>query len=97
MSLLGDRLLDDRVGKAGLSGLDIVDARLERVTDGHEFVDFGNDAVLFGKGRQSNWKRVHRTKAKILDRGTGRILICVIGKTGCVDYAFYESLIDVLA
>lgn len=43
-------LLDDGVGEGLLGGLGGLEFGFEGVADGHEFVDFGDDAVLFGYG-----------------------------------------------
>ena len=40
-------LFDHRIGEVGLGGLGLVEAGLEGVTEGHQFIDFGDDAVLF--------------------------------------------------
>lgn len=50
---LRDGLLDDSVGEVDLGGFGVGEARLEGVAQGHEFVDLGDDAVLFGK----RWER----------------------------------------
>ncbi len=50
-----DGLFDDGVGEVGLGGLGVFDPRLEGVAQGHEFIDFGDDAVLFGEGWQWNY------------------------------------------
>jgi hypothetical protein len=42
-------LLDDGVGEVELVGLGGGKAGFEGVAEGHEFVDFGYDAVLFGE------------------------------------------------
>ncbi len=46
---LCDGPLDDAVGEVELGSLGVIDARLEGGAQGHEFVDFGDNAVLFGK------------------------------------------------
>ena len=42
---------DQRGGEALLPRAGLGEAGLEPVAEGHQFVDFGDDAVLFGKGR----------------------------------------------
>ena len=41
-------LLDDAVGEGLLGGLGGLEFGFEGVAEGHEFVDFGDDAVLLG-------------------------------------------------
>ena len=43
--ILCNGLFDDGVGKLDLGGLCILEAGLEGVAEGYEFVDFGDDAV----------------------------------------------------
>ena len=43
-------LLDDGVGEGLLGGLGGLKFVFEGVAESHEFVDFGDDAVLFGEG-----------------------------------------------
>ena len=50
---LGNSLLDETIGKIELSGLCGGEAGFEGVAEGHELIDFGYDAVLFGEG----WER----------------------------------------
>jgi hypothetical protein len=56
---LSDDLLDDGVGEVDLRGSGGLYARLEGIAQGHEFVDLGDDAVLFNCGRQCHGKRSH--------------------------------------
>ena len=42
---------DQGGGKACLPTAGFGEVGLEAVAHGHEFIDFGDDAVLFGKGR----------------------------------------------
>ena len=44
---------DQRGGEALLPGAGLGEVGLEAVAEGHQFVDFGDDAVLFGEG----WER----------------------------------------
>lgn len=59
-----DGLLDDGVGEVELGGLGIGEARLEGVAQSHEFVDFGDDAVLFFYRRKwhSNYANLSHTQ-----------------------------------
>jgi hypothetical protein len=41
-------LLDDGVGEVELGGLRVGETRLKDVAQGHQFIDFGDDAVLLG-------------------------------------------------
>jgi hypothetical protein len=45
-----DRLFDNCIGQLDLSGLGVIKAGLERIAQGHQFIDLGDDAVLFGEG-----------------------------------------------
>ena len=49
-----DSLLDEGVGEVALGGLGGAEAGLELVAEGHQLVDFGDDAVLFGEWRKWN-------------------------------------------
>ena len=45
--LLRHGLLDNGVGEMDLDGLGVCESCLKGIAQGHEFVDFGDDAVLF--------------------------------------------------
>jgi len=48
-------MIDYGISQLDLSGLGIIKPRLEGVAEGHQFIDFGNDAVLFGyRGESQN-------------------------------------------
>ena len=51
-----DGLFDEGVGEVKLGGLDVAEAGLKLVAQSHQFVDFGDDAVLFGEWRHGYWK-----------------------------------------
>ena len=51
----------DGVGQTALGGLGVGEAGLEGVAEGHELVDFGDDAVLFGQRRDWNIQFFHIT------------------------------------
>ena len=53
-----DGLLDDGVGEVELGGLGVAEAGLELVAERHQFVDLGDDAVLFSEW----WKRDYRLR-----------------------------------
>lgn len=42
-----DSLLDEGVGQVELGGLSVAETGFELVAQGHQLVDFGDDAVLF--------------------------------------------------
>ena len=50
--LLPQRLRDDGVGQMDLGALGGVEAFFQAIAEGHEFIDFGDDTVLFGEGRK---------------------------------------------
>ena len=45
---------NQRGGEACLQRAGLGEAGLEAVAEGHQFIDFGDDAVLLGEGRQWN-------------------------------------------
>ena len=47
-----DRGVDEAVGEMELGGLGALQARFEAVAQGHQFIDFGDDAALFGGWRE---------------------------------------------
>ena len=47
-----DGLRDEGVGEVELSGLGIAETGSELVAQRHQFIDFGDDAVLLWQGRQ---------------------------------------------
>ncbi len=42
----------EQLGLLAVSGIDLL---LQRVAQSHQLVDFGDDAMLFGEGRKSNY------------------------------------------
>jgi hypothetical protein len=61
---LSDDLLDDGVGEVDLRGSGGLYAR-EGIAQDHEFVDLGDDAVLFRRGRQCHGKRSHISRTYV--------------------------------
>ena len=43
---------DEGSGEAGLPGAGLGEVGFEAVAEGHQFIDFGDDAVLFGERRK---------------------------------------------
>jgi hypothetical protein len=64
----GNRPLNDGIGEVNLGGLGFGEAGFEGVAQGHEFVDFGDDAVLLGERRQSNRQVPNLFSRNILHR-----------------------------
>lgn len=48
-----DGLLDKGIGEVELGGLGVAEAGFELVAQGHQFIDFGDDAVLFAFFRRA--------------------------------------------
>ncbi len=56
--LCGQRLVQDGFEEAAAFGLGGGELRFQPVAEGHQFIDFGDDAVLFGEG----WERNHQAR-----------------------------------
>lgn len=54
----GDDLGDDRPGELLRGGLGAAEGRFEAVAKGHELVNLGDDAGLFGEGGKSMGARI---------------------------------------
>jgi len=47
--MLCHSLLYDSVCEVDLGGLGVGEARIENITEGHEFIDFGDNSVLYSQ------------------------------------------------
>ena len=54
--------MKDGFEEAAVFGLGGGELRFQPVTQGHQFIHFGNDAVLFGKGREEHEEVAKRSK-----------------------------------
>ena len=51
--------MEDSFEESAAVGVGGGELRVELVAEGHEFIDLGDDAVLFGEGRESKNKLVN--------------------------------------
>ena len=65
---------DQGGGEAFLLGAGLGEAGLEAVDEGHQFIDFGDDAVLFGERREVEYG--NRATLRQLNCGQCHPIVC---------------------